>query len=80
MKKTARTHVTDHAIIRYLERQWGVDIAGLKYRIGRRADLALDTGATAVNVDGLHYVIQDGCVVSVTKVKRRKGKRRAKGA
>ena len=76
--KKSRTLVTDHAIVRYLERQWGVDIAGLKGRIGRRADLGLDSGASAVNVDGLRFVIDNGKVVTVNKIKRRKARQRIK--
>ncbi len=53
--KRARTGVSDHAIIRYLERVAGYDIARLKAEIGHRVDAAAQAGASAVIIDGFSY-------------------------
>lgn len=60
---TARARVSDHAVIRYLERVWGVDIDGLRKRIERKAQPGVDLGACAVNV-GDHKFVLDGPVVT----------------
>ena len=59
MKKT-RTEVSDHAIIRYLERVHGYDIDALRANIAARVDEAACAGAVAVVIDGFRYVFQDG--------------------
>ena len=56
--KRPRTHVTDHAIVRYLERVGGFDIDGLRQSIARRVDLAAATGASGVIIDGFIYKFQ----------------------
>ncbi len=38
---TVRVHITDHAVLRYLERGLGVDVAGLRRRIARSPSPAL---------------------------------------
>lgn len=55
--KRPRTHVSDHAIIRYLERVQGFDILRLKAEIGHRVDEAAQAGASAVIIDGFSYQI-----------------------
>lgn len=54
--KRARTHVSDHAVVRYLERVEGRDIAALKQEIARRVDYAAQMGATSIVVEGFRYV------------------------
>lgn len=63
--KKPRLLVTDHAIVRYLERVGGFDIEGLRQSIGRRCDPALEVGASSVLIEGHAYVIADGKVVTV---------------
>ena len=60
--KRPRTAVSDHAIVRYLERVEGFDIAALRQTIARRVDYAASLGATAVIIDGFRYVfaVDDG--------------------
>ena len=74
--KKSRVLVTDHSVIRYLEHGLGVNVEGLRRRIGRRADKALDAGAEAVIIDGLRYVIRDGHLVAVMEKKHRRHRRR----
>ncbi len=65
--------ITDHALLRYLERGLGVDIAGLRCRVAARvpaADAVVDAlGEGAVIHDGLRFHLrqaEDGTVTLVT--------------
>lgn len=59
--------VSDHAVLRYLERVYGVDVARLKRRIERATEDARRQGAAAVNTDGARFVLsKSGRVVTVT--------------
>lgn len=51
MPQKPRLHVTDHAIVRYLERVGGFDIEGLRAQIAARLQAASDAGAHSVRVD-----------------------------
>lgn len=58
--------VTDHAVIRYLERVVGMDIESIRREIGRRVDLAVQHGASGAVVNGYVYKISTtGTVVTV---------------
>ena len=63
--------ISDHALVKFLERAAGLDAAGLKRAIGaslmRAALTAGAIGATryTVHADGLVYVVIEGVVVSV---------------
>ena len=69
--KRGRLHVTDHAVLTYLERVHGVDIEGLRRRIARNADLAcnldemLDGCTVTVKTRRGRYLVKDGKVVTV---------------
>lgn len=65
--KKSRHPVTDHAVVRYLERVQGVDIEGLRREIGRVVDQGLEAGACGVISGGFVYRIEGGCVVTVTR-------------
>lgn len=65
--KKPRHPVTDHAVIRYLERVQGVDIEGLRRQIGRLVDHGLEAGACGVISGGFVYRIEGGCVVTITR-------------
>lgn len=78
MKKSV-VKVTDHAVVRYMERALGVNVEGLRRRIGRRADKAFKAGASSVTIDGLRYTVRNGALVTVSpacKSKRRRIKRK----
>lgn len=64
--------VTDHAIVRYLERVLLVDIEGLRNRIGHLADNAAKHGASGVNIGGVRYLLRGDTVTTVVPVKNRK--------
>lgn len=59
--------VTDHAVVRYLERVYGVDVVGIKARILRATEEARLKGAGGVTCDGTRYVLNNGGrVVTIT--------------
>jgi len=72
--KRPRTHVTDHAVIRYLERIAGMDIEALRCRIGHAVEAAVETDATGVVIDGWSYKLVKGeagpVVVTVQRGRR----------
>lgn len=64
MKKPLH-HVTDHAVIRYLERVQGVDIEALRREIGRVADRGVEVGASGVISGGFIFVLSGIAVITV---------------
>ncbi|MET4128378.1 hypothetical protein [Roseovarius sp. MBR-6] len=81
--KKPRHPVTDHAVLRYLERVEGVDIEAIRCRIGHLADRAIEMGANGVVSGGFVYRIDGGHVVTVlrqSRAERGKGKGRRRGA
>ncbi|MEM7507653.1 MAG: hypothetical protein AAF415_13000 [Pseudomonadota bacterium] len=75
-----RPIVTDHAIVRYLERGLGVNIEGLRKRIEKRAALALQHNADGVRIDGLTFKIAEGRVTTILETQKRRKRRRVKAA
>ncbi|TDE40947.1 hypothetical protein [Antarcticimicrobium sediminis] len=65
--KKPRHHITDHAVVRYLERVKGVDIDALRSQIGRKVDLAIEMGANGAVSGGFVYRIEAGRVVTVVQ-------------
>jgi hypothetical protein len=63
--KKPRHNVSDHAVVRYLERVRGVDIARLRAKIGKAAEQALDLGACGAISGGFVYKIRDGVVTTI---------------
>jgi hypothetical protein len=57
--------VTDHAVLRWLERVQGVDIEAIRQRIWKTCEPAVKAGATCVRVDGVKYELANGKVVTV---------------
>jgi hypothetical protein len=70
---TGQVQVSDHAVLRYLERVGGFDIDGLRAAIAARVRDAADAGATAVLIDGCSFCLSrgpEGPVVSTTYKKQ----------
>lgn len=67
--------VSDHAIVRYLERMVGVDIEACKQemlsKLPKDLSLADPVEFVQVTADGLHYVIRDNLIISVTPLKEK---------
>ncbi len=63
--------VSNHALLRFLERAGGLDVDGLRTAIeaslnrSLTAAETLGTGNVIVNADGLQYVIRNGIVVTI---------------
>ncbi|MBP0483962.1 hypothetical protein [Sagittula salina] len=64
--KKPRHYVSDHALVRYMERGLGLDVERLRRDLGRRVDAAAGsaTGMNAVNIDGMHYRIKETTVIT----------------
>ena len=62
--KRARIHVSDHALIRYMERVLGMDLEYHRAEIARTVDAALEhEGACGIVSGGFRYKLQ-GLTVS----------------
>ena len=69
--KHPRTHVTDHAVLRYMERVLLVDVEACRRDIGRMVDHAAAKGASGIIIDGMAYrMIHDAGVPTVVTVRR----------
>lgn len=69
--KKSRTPVTDHAVLRYLERVEGIDIEAVRRRIGKTVDLAGDhPAASAILSNGVRYHLRACVVVTITLATR----------
>lgn len=67
--KTPPITVTDHAVLRYLERVLQIDIEAHRAEIARNVALAEEfEGASAVLKNGFRYRLRGGAVVTVVPV------------
>lgn len=55
--KKPRHKITDHAVLRYLERAHGLDVEAVRRELGARIDAATDgfEGMCGVNIDGISF-------------------------
>lgn len=66
-----RAHVTDHAVLRYLERVLKLDVEGHRRTIGKLVENAAAQGASGVIVDGMRYcLLRDTCLPVVVTVRK----------
>lgn len=49
--------VSDHAVLRWLERVEGVDVKAIRRRIARATRKGAELGASAVTLDGVRFAI-----------------------
>jgi hypothetical protein len=78
MKKPI-AHVTDHAVLRHLERVQGIDVEGVRRELGFKVDAAIEAGATATVAEGIRYVLVENRLISCVPVKstpQRNGRKR----
>lgn len=61
------TYVSDHAVLRHLERAYGVDIDALRAEIASPVvRIAEGFGCgTVIGKNGTRVIIKDGCIVTV---------------
>lgn len=64
-RRPALPSVTDHAMLRYLERTQGVDIAAIRRHIAGRVARGVEHGGSAVIVEGVKFVLVENRVVTV---------------
>lgn len=62
--KKPRLHVSDHAVLRYLERAGGFDIEALRRSIGQRCEPAYRIGASSLVIEGIAFLIHNGVVIT----------------
>lgn len=68
----ASAHITDHAVIRFLERAYGLDVEAIRQEMANGAQPAIDFGAPCAIVHGVRLLIADGATVVTALPKRRK--------
>lgn len=67
--KRRKVRVTDHALIRFLERAGGFEIEKLRTEIAKKVYTCAPEGASGIRVDGVNFVIvSDGDERVVTTV------------
>jgi hypothetical protein len=64
-RRRPTVEVTDHAVIRWLERVERFDIVALRNQIAASAEIGIAHGARTVVIGGGKLVITDGAVVTV---------------
>ncbi len=57
--REVRLHVTDHAVLRYLEQKFGIDVPAVRRHLGGMAMSAAELGAVAVKTDGVRLHLED---------------------
>lgn len=57
--------VTDHAIVRYLQRAKGFDMDAVRTHIADTCRVAISAGATRLKIEGVEFVFRDRTVVTV---------------
>ncbi|WP_349295258.1 hypothetical protein ABEB22_18420 (plasmid) [Thioclava sp. 'Guangxiensis'] len=61
-------YVTDHALVRYMERVMGLDLAAVRAEIEARVAMAVSLGATATRQDGFRFVLDGPRVITIMTV------------
>lgn len=62
---TVILEVTDHAVLRYLERSQGVDVEAVRLQIRDIVIKGAELGASAVTAEGLRFVLRNNSVTTV---------------
>lgn len=57
--------VTDHAVLRYLERVRGFDVEAVRRHIAITCAAAASAGAANLKAEGVRFAIDNGAVVTV---------------
>ena len=80
MKPSPEPRISDHAMLRYVERVMGIDVEAIRTEIlTDHVKSALRTGATGVTVNGVKMVAKDGCIVTVLAEGMRPKKKTKRG-
>ena len=66
LRPSPEPRMSEHALLRYIERVYGVDVEVVRAEVMTPAIVAaLKTGATAVTVKGVKMLAKDGTIVTV---------------
>lgn len=66
LRVSPEPRMSEHALLRYIERVYGVDVEAVRAEVMSPAIVAaLKTGATAVTVKGVKMLAKDGTIVTV---------------
>lgn len=79
MKRPRNLPVTDHAVLRWLERHGFVDVEGVREQIFRETHEALKSGASKITINGTEYRISNGVVVTLIAKRRSCGQLKWRG-
>lgn len=66
--------VTDHAVLRWLERFAHVDVEAIRRRIHEETREAALSGASRLTINGTEYRLEDGVVVTLIDVRQHCGR------
>jgi len=60
------TYISDHAVMRYMERAMGFDMNDIRERMHSDSlKAAIDAGANKVTIDGLEFLVREGRVITI---------------
>lgn len=59
-----RPHITDHALLRYLERHVGIDVEAHRRDMERAVEKGVELGACGVVTGGIRYRLEGAAVVT----------------
>ena len=59
------SRISDHAVLRYLERVYGFDLEATRNEIAEKSEAAIAMGASAVTVNGVKFKIRNNVVTTV---------------
>lgn len=63
--KNDKPYVSDHAVLRMLERGYGVDVEGLRDFMREEVRMGIQHDAPRIRIGNIAYVVSDKCVVTV---------------
>lgn len=72
MMASKPTQITDHAVLRFLERAYGLDTDSVREEMSHGLAAAVDFGAPTIICHGVRLVIVDGRRVVTALPKRRR--------
>ncbi|MBY6091054.1 hypothetical protein [Maritimibacter alkaliphilus] len=65
MRNPLRPHVTDHALVRYMERVMELDLGPIRAEISKLVEPAIGLSATALRHEGYRYILVEERVVTI---------------
>lgn len=65
-----KLHVSDHAILRFIERSYGVSTEDVRSEIEGKVSAAVAMGAVSATIEGITYILKDNTVVTALPCKQ----------